>query len=98
MPALAPPLVLAFLSFAALSAVALAPPAQGPVAAVFPPSLSQADLFQRIGEADAAIVRYGAFENVVVVSSERPDLAGRLRTAGAWLVLAPIAAFGCLSS
>ena len=92
----APPVTTALAGFVAVAALALSPPAAGPVAALFAPWLSGDEVLHRVAAADAAIVRWGALDSVVVVGSERPDLSNRLRAAGAWLVVDPVAIAGCL--
>jgi hypothetical protein len=43
-------------------------------------------------------VRFGATGFVVVVMPDTPDAAGRLRHAGAWAVLDPLALGGCVAT
>jgi hypothetical protein len=68
-----------------------APPAAGPVAAVFPPWWPAARAFAAAGTA-GPVARFGGVPFIVVVAA--PDRA-RLRAAGAWLLLDPHAVGGC---
>lgn len=90
-----PALLLLLASALALAGTALAPREDGLVAAVFPPGLDRNGVLERVVAADAVLVRPGAWNWIAVVASTRPGLAARLRAAGAWLVLDPIAAAGC---
>lgn len=78
-----------------VSMAALPPGATGTVAAVFPPGRSDQAL-RAVVAADGRLVRQGAFGWVLVVHGTEPGLAGRLQDAGAWLVLDPEVARGCL--
>jgi hypothetical protein len=77
-----PCIALAAGSVLAALAMALQPPASGPIAVVFP----------------GTPVRFGATGFVVVVMPDTPDAAGRLRHAGAWAVLDPLALGGCVAT
>ena len=71
--------------------LSMAPPAAGPVAAVFPPWWDSAQVLQAAAAA-GPVVRFGALPFIVVVVPEHRHL---LRPAGAWLVLDPRALGGC---
>lgn len=90
-----PALLLLLASTLSLAGTALAPRDDGLVAAVFPPGLDRNGVLERVAAADAVLVRLGAWDGIAVAASTRPGLAARLRAAGAWLVLDPIAAAGC---
>ena len=79
------------------AALALSPREGEAVAAVFPPSATRGQSLAAASGAGAdAIVGFGNWTSVILVRSDQPDLARRLRSAGAWLVIrAPLAA-GCL--
>jgi hypothetical protein len=79
------------------AALTLAPREGEAMAAVFPPSATRGQSLAAASGAGAdEIVGFGNWSSVVLVRSDQPDLARRLRTAGAWLVVrAPLAA-GCL--
>jgi hypothetical protein len=67
--------------------VGLAPAANHPIAAVFPPWWTAQQSFTAAAQAGAPIVRTGAFTNILVLASGIPDLPHKLRSAGAWLLL-----------
>lgn len=92
----APPLGLAAGGLVAIAAMTLAPPDDGPVAALFAPFLSRTEIIHRVAAADGALIRHGLFDSIVVVTADDPGLARRLRDAGAWLVTNPLAAGACL--
>ena len=69
----------------------------GTVAAVFAPGVRSERILAAVAGADGRIVRHGRWPNIVVVHDAAPGLAGRLRRAGAWLVLDPDGLAGCLS-
>ncbi|MBX9740717.1 MAG: hypothetical protein K2X62_11615 [Beijerinckiaceae bacterium] len=64
-------------------------PAGDSAAAIFPPWWSGAKAFEAAATS-GQITRLGAFPFVVVVRSDDPGLASRLRDAGAVLVLDPV--------
>ena len=70
--------------------------AQGTVAVVFAPGTSSAAAVSAVAAADGLLVRGGGWSNVLVVRSDQAGFAQRLRDAGAWLVLDPQSAAGCL--
>jgi hypothetical protein len=70
------------------------PTATGPVAAVFPPWWAGTHSMAAAGQI-GAVVRFGAFPFVVVVVPEGENADERLRRAGAWLVLDPLAFGAC---
>jgi hypothetical protein len=73
-------------------AAQFAPPAEGPVAAVFPPWWNARSAFVAAGAA-GPVVRFGALPFIVIVAAT--DRA-RLRAAGALLLLDPRALGGCV--
>ena len=68
----------------------------GTLAAVFPPGSGPAEILAGIGAAGGAVVRGGGWASVLVVHSDEAGFARRLRQAGAWLVVDPRSAAGCL--
>lgn len=92
----APPVGLAVAGLLAVTAMTFAPPDKGPVAALFAPSLSRTEVMSRVAAADAALIRHGLFDGIVVAAADDPGLAQRLRNAGAWIVVDPLAIGACL--
>ena len=89
--------LLIFSSTTPLIAVADLPgEAQGTLAAVFPPGTGKARMAAAAAEAQGTIVRGGGWGSVLVVHGDRRGFARRLRQAGAWFVLDPQSAAGCL--
>lgn len=70
--------------------------ARGTLAAIFPPSLDRADSLAATVSAGGLVVREGGWGSVVIAHSDEAGFAARLRRAGAWLVLDPQSAAGCL--
>lgn len=70
--------------------------AQGTLAAVFPPGTDRAAAMAAVARADGLVVRAGGWGSVLVAHSDEAGFAGRLRRAGAWLVVDPQSAAGCL--
>lgn len=79
-----------------LAAVLSLPPGDGEVAALFPPWWSASRAFASASSA-GAVAATGALRSVLIVRSDRPALAERLRAAGALLVVAADGPFGCRS-
>ena len=75
----------------------LRPPATvgAPIAAVFPPWWEAGRAFAAAASAGGAIIRKGAWSNILVVTSGEGDLPHRLHDAGAWLLVNPTALGGC---
>ncbi len=69
---------------------------QGTLAAVFPPGTDKARMLTAVAEAQGSILRGGGWGSVLVVHSDQSGFARRLRRAGAWFVLDPQSAAGCL--
>jgi len=91
-----PPLALAVLSLAAVLAILLAPPASGPVAAVFPPWWSTQQVIEGAFRA-GRLVRFGGLGFVAVVVRDPQRGPGPYQS-GAWLTLNPRAAGWCSPS
>lgn len=72
-------------------------PAEGPVAAVFPPWTSREAVLRSVSESGASLLRHGALDTIAIVRGERADLADSLRSNGAWLVVDPAGAAGCFA-
>lgn len=88
----------AFLALSTLIVASLAAQPRRPdrMAAVFPPWDSAAAVFaaaSRAGAVDAA----GGFANVLIVRSDQPGLAARLRKAGAWALIDADLASACIA-
>lgn len=80
-----------------LFAVADMPAAsRGTLAAVFAPGAERPAALEAVVRAGGLIVREGSWGTVVIAHSDQSGFAGRLRRAGAWLVLDPQSAAGCL--
>ncbi|RMF12173.1 MAG: hypothetical protein D6763_01510 [Alphaproteobacteria bacterium] len=71
------------------------PSGRGTVVAVFSPLVDDAALISAVVKADVRLVAIGSVPGTVVVYSDRSGVAGRLRRAGALLVLNPMSAVGC---
>lgn len=68
----------------------------GTLAAVFAPGTDRAEALAAVAAADGLVVRAGGWGSVLVARSEEAGFAARLRRAGAWLVVDPRSAAGCL--
>jgi hypothetical protein len=80
-----------------LLAVADLPGAErGTLAAVFPPGTDKAAALAAVAKAGGFTVREGFWQTVLVAYSNESGFAGRLRRAGAWLVVDPQSAAGGL--
>lgn len=80
-----------------LFAVADMPAAsRGTLAAVFAPGVERPAALEAVARAGGLFVREGNWGTVVIAHSDQSGFAGRLRRAGAWLVLDPQSAAGCL--
>jgi len=80
-----------------LLAVADLPGAErGTLVAVFPPDTDRPAALAAIAAAGGFVVREGSWRTVVVAYSNESGFAGRLRRAGAWLVVDPQSAAGGL--
>jgi hypothetical protein len=91
-----PAAALALLSFLALSALSLRPPADSPqVAAVFPPGTDFPQVQARLAGTPMRLVRNGLTDWIAIVDLGGADPA-LLRGRGAWLILDPQALGGCL--
>ncbi|WP_138513014.1 hypothetical protein [Maricaulis alexandrii] len=78
--------------------LAAAEPARGPeVAVVFPPGWSGADAMRAAARADVGVVRFGAWDNILITRHDSDADIERLRDAGAWFILPPGALGGCLA-
>jgi hypothetical protein len=76
------------------SLIASGPRDDRAIAALFPPWWSPATRFSAAGSA-GEIVDAGAFPFILIIQSDRPGLADRLRAAGALLLVNPFGAGGC---
>lgn len=94
--AMAVALLLAVSTAPVIAAADLPGEARGAVAVVFAPGTGEPAIMAAIAAAGGAIVRGGGWKSVLVVQSEESGFARRLRQAGAWLVLDPQSAAGCL--
>jgi hypothetical protein len=70
--------------------------ASGTLAVVFPPGSGRAAVLAAVVQADGLVVRGGGWGSVLVAHSDEAGFARRLRQAGAWLVVDPRSAAGCL--
>lgn len=94
------PAVVLLLTSAAAMAWMHAKPGQAdrPIAAIFPPWWSLGEAFQAARQADASIIRTGAWSTILVVQSSNQGFSRRLHDAGAILLLDAQAMGGCLSN
>ena len=67
------------------------------VAAVFPPYAKSTDVMRAVARAGGRMVRTGIADYVVVVALDADASPARLYEAGAWLVVDPLTAGGCLT-
>ena len=94
-----PALLLLCLGLSGTAAISVAPPADARmVAVVMRPGATIVDAAALAERSDAALLRAGALSNIWVFASDGEGLVHRLERAGAWLLLDPVAAGGCLSS
>ena len=68
------------------------------VAVVFPPWWNSQQALRAAASADAAIVRFTAFPSMLVVRPDNHDGLTRLRNAGAWLSIDPLAIAACFDN
>ncbi len=94
--ALALGLLLAASTLPVFAAADLPGEASGTLAAVFAPGTDRAAALAAVAEADGLVVRAGGWGSVLVARSDQAGFAARLRRAGAWLVVDPRSAAGCL--
>jgi hypothetical protein len=93
-----PALLLLCLGLFGTAAISVAPAADARmVAVVMRPGATILDAAALAERSDAALLRAGALSNIWVFASDSEGLARRLERAGAWLLLDPVAAGGCLS-
>ncbi len=67
------------------------------VAAVFPPYATSADVMRAVARAGGRMVRTGIADYVVVVALDADASPAALYDAGAWLVMDPLKAGGCVT-
>jgi hypothetical protein len=89
-------LLLAASTLPVFAAADLPGAASGTLAAVFAPGTDRAAALAAVAEADGLVVRAGGWGSVLVARSDEAGFAARLRRAGAWLVVDPRSAAGCL--
>ena len=96
---LAVPLLLSVVTLVAAAAGALSAPSEpgAAVAVVFPPWWPREHAAAAVAAAGGLIVREGINGAVLVIRPTDPMLAERLRENGAWLIVNPLAAGGCLT-
>ena len=93
---LLPALILMGISAAWTATLALSPREGEAMAAVYPPGAGGETPLAAASAAGSAVIAFGNLPSIVLVRSDQPGLARRLRATGAWLVVrAPLAA-GCL--
>lgn len=91
--------VLMVVNFVALAALSFQPQAGSQTLAVaFPPWWDTRHTFLAAASADVAIVRETAFPSLLVVKIDDNASAIRLRAAGAWLILDPVAVAACINN
>lgn len=79
----------------AAGAIGLAPRPGRPVAALFPPWWGAERALAAAASAQGVVARTGAWPTLLVASSGAAGLGGRLRSAGAWLILDARPLGGC---
>lgn len=89
-------LLLAVSTLPVFAAADLPGETSGTLAAVFAPGTDRAEALAAVTAADGLVVRAGGWGAVLVARSEDAGFAARLRRAGAWLVVDPRSAAGCL--
>lgn len=92
------PSVFLFNSTIMMVVFAMAPSANHPVAAVFPPWWTAARAFAAASAVGVPVLRLGVAPGVFVLGAGPSDIPARLRAAGAFLVLDANALGGCLSN
>ncbi|HTH99560.1 MAG TPA: hypothetical protein VL752_01335 [Acidisoma sp.] len=77
----------------------VAQPAKGQkqLAVLLPPWDGPLQAASLVARAGGVLVDSGGIPSVFIVASNRPDFTAALYHAGAWLVMNPITAHGCLS-
>ena len=94
----APALLLLLGSVAALWFAAVQPADEASqVAAVFPPYAKSTDVMRAVARAGGRMVRTGIAGYVVVVALDADATPAALYEVGAWLVMDPLKAGGCLT-
>lgn len=96
---LLPALALLIVSVLAILLLVAQPPrGQKQVAILLPPWDGAMQAAAIVGRAGGRLVDAGGLPDVFIVASNRPDFIAALYRAGAWLVINPLAAHGCLST
>jgi len=70
-------------------------PDRGQAAVLLDPRLSRTEQLQRVAEADAELVRFGAAPGTLIVNMTDISSPEALRAAGAWIIADPIILGGC---
>jgi hypothetical protein len=92
-----PALLLFTLSFFGMAGLSFRPTsADASIAAVFPPWWTSERAFAAAASAGDAVVREGAWSNILVIRPSDDRFAERLHAAGAWLLLNAKALDACL--
>ncbi len=73
-------------------------PGEHQIAVVVPPWDTTAEAASLIAAASGVLVDEGGIPNVFIATSDRPDFSKALYRAGAWFVMNPIGAHGCLAN
>ncbi|WP_203290834.1 hypothetical protein [Maricaulis parjimensis] len=94
---LLPVALIATLTIATPLLAATEPVRSPEVAVIFPPGWDGADVMRAAASADAGVVRFGAWDNILIAQSDDEAVLSRLRQAGAWFFLPPGALGGCLT-
>jgi hypothetical protein len=91
--------VLLIISFLAIGFVTLRPePGADVIAVAFPPWWSTQRAFLSAASANASIVRETSIPSLLIVHLDEPGDLTRLRGAGVWLALDPLAIAACLKN
>jgi hypothetical protein len=81
-----------------LGLMAWAPDPSGRIALFYPPATTASEAASRAVAAGGRPIRYGQFDWIIVVASDRADrgFAARAHAGGAWALINPMLAGGCV--
>lgn len=91
------PILLMLMSLCSMTWLTLAPQQGRPMLAVFPPWWSRTQTLQALVVANGSLVELGNWSDMLVAAGSNPELAHRLRKAGAWFLLDARNATGCVT-
>lgn len=88
-------LMVALITTVPVTGAVLVAPDTGQAAVFMDPRLTHAEQLQRVAEAGAELVRFGAAPGALIVNITESSSPAALRAAGAWVVADPIILGGC---